>query len=356
MPKVKPTDGPIAVTGGSGYIGSRVVIAMMKRGYEVRACLRDTKNPNKTEFLLALNKVDYPGKVELFEANLLNEGSYDEIFKNCCAVLHVGTPMGYAEANNPREIHYGAIDGTKNVLNSVKKAGTVKRFVYTSSFAAVYHPMGLDYVFTEKDWGSDTASWTPDKIDTDKHISYGMAKVETEHIVNRVAEEDGRFDVISVNPSNVLGPLLTPVHECRNSWQWALGQMMENKACPRHPFNLWNIVDVRDIGELQALITESDAVKSGERFLGSATDRSGAIDVIQIKIYLEKLFPDIKIGPLPDGIQNIIDKFGGLFQAPLAYCDKARKVLGLKTHAIKDTLRETGQTLIDLGVIKPVFK
>ncbi|MHA1727902.1 MAG: NmrA family NAD(P)-binding protein, partial [Promethearchaeota archaeon] len=55
MPSVIPSDGPVAVTGGSGYVGSRCVIALMKRGYEVRACLRDTKNPNKTEFLLALN-------------------------------------------------------------------------------------------------------------------------------------------------------------------------------------------------------------------------------------------------------------------------------------------------------------
>ncbi|GAH67413.1 unnamed protein product, partial [marine sediment metagenome] len=41
-------------------------------------------------------------------------------------------------------------------------------------------------------------------------------------------------------------------------------------------------------------------------------------------------------------------------QTPLAHCDKAREELGLETHSIDDTLRETGQTMIDLGLVKPV--
>jgi len=60
--------------------------------------------------------------------------------------------MGYGGANNPRQIYDGALNGTKKVLNSVKKVETVKRFIYTSSFAAIHHPMSSGYIFTEKDW------------------------------------------------------------------------------------------------------------------------------------------------------------------------------------------------------------
>ena len=131
---------------------------------------------------------------------------------------------------------------------------------------------------------------------------------------------------------------------------------MENQVCPRQPLNLWNIVDVRDIGKLQALITESDVCKNGSRYLGCATDRSMELDVIQLKKHLENLFPNIKIGPLPEELQPILDKYGAVYQSPLAHCDKARQELGLKTHSIEDTIRETGQTMIDLGIIKPVMK
>ncbi|MHA1730092.1 MAG: hypothetical protein ACTSWY_15395, partial [Promethearchaeota archaeon] len=241
-------------------------------------------------------------------------------------------------------------------LNSIIKGGTVKRLIYTSSFAAIFHPMKSGYIFTEDDWGSDNPNWTSEKIDTDGEISYGMAKVETEHMANRTAEENGRFDVISVCPNDVLGPLLSKVHELPGSWQWGLGQMLEGKACPRQWQYIWNVVDVRDVGEAQSLMIESNLCKNGWRYMLSATDKSGELDVFQLQTHLKKLFPNYKIGGAPDEIKPIIEKYGKVYQSPLAHCDKVRKELGLKTHSIEDTLRETGKTMIDLGLVKPILK
>lgn len=69
--------------------------------------------------------------------------------------------MGYGGANDFRQIFTGAVEGTQNVLASVKKSGTVKRFVYTSSFAAVAcpptpaYPRREGYMYSEKDFASD---------------------------------------------------------------------------------------------------------------------------------------------------------------------------------------------------------
>jgi nucleoside-diphosphate-sugar epimerase len=360
MPAVTPTDGPVAVTGASGYVGSHVVIALMKRGYTIHACLTQLDNPEKTEHLLALNGGKYPGHVELFKANLLKEGSYDTPFKDCIAVLHAGTPMGYDGTNNPRQIYDGAINGTMNVLNSVKKVGTVKRFIYTSSFSAIHHPMKTEYVFTENDWASDNRendpNWSKDRIDIDGEMAYSMAKVECEHMANRIAEEDGRFDVISVCPIVVLGPLLSRVHERGGSWQWFLGRMLAGEPCGRQWNALWNVVDVRDVGESQALMIESDVCKNGWRYQLSATDRSGEIDALQLQEHLQKLFPKINVGGPPDDYYKIIEKYGAVYQAPIARCDKAREELGLETHSIEDTLYQTAKTMIDLGLVKPALK
>ena len=120
MPRVTSADGPVAVTGASGYIGSHAVIALVKKGYTVRACVTDQSNPDKIEHLLALNRGTHPGSVELRTANLLREGSYDEIFSGCSAVLQVGSPMGYGNANGPRQVYDGTLNGTRNVLNSIR--------------------------------------------------------------------------------------------------------------------------------------------------------------------------------------------------------------------------------------------
>ena len=52
----------------------------------------------------------------------------------------------------------------------------------------------------------------------------------------------------------------------------------------------------------------------------------------------------------------MIEKYGQVYDAPRARCDNAREVLGLKTHAVEDTLRETGRSLIDLGLVEPKLK
>jgi nucleoside-diphosphate-sugar epimerase len=360
MPAVTAANGPVAVTGASGYIGSHVVIALIKRGYHVRACVTDQSNPDKTAHLLALNSGVYPGHLELVTANLLVEGSYDEAFAGCTAVMHVGTAMGYGNANNPRQVYDGAVIGTTNVLNSVKKAGTVRRVVYTSSFAAIAHPAQAGYVFSERDWAFDNRggdpAWVPESIDKKGGIAYAMAKAETERMANRIAAEDGRFDVISVCPLVGLGPLLTRAHELVWSWQWFLGQMLAGKPCGRGWQHLWNIVDVRDVGEAQALIIESERCRTGARYLLAATDPLGELNVIELQAHLARLFPHIAVGGPPKEYAELIRKYGMPFDSPRGYSDLARHQLGLKTHAVDDTLFETGRTMIELGLVKPAFK
>ena len=47
MSGIKKQDGPVAVTGASGYIGSRIVEDLLDQGYEVHACVRDASNGKK---------------------------------------------------------------------------------------------------------------------------------------------------------------------------------------------------------------------------------------------------------------------------------------------------------------------
>ena len=360
MSAVQPSDGPVVVTGASGYVGSHTVDALVRRGYQVRACVTDRRSADKTTHLLAMNTAGHAGSVELFEANLLLDGSYDQPFAGCSAVLHVGTPMGYGGANNPQQVYDGAIAGTRNVLGSAQRAGSVRRFVYTSSFAAIGHPAPSGHRFSERDWASDgredDQDWSTENLNAKGEIGYAMAKVELEHLVNRVAATNGRFEAISICPLVVLGPLLSRAHELAGSWQWHLGRMLAGKTCKRGWQHLWNIVDVRDVAAAEVQAIEQAGCRNGDRFMLSATDASGEIDVPALQAHLQRLFPDIEVGGAPDELQATLQRHGQVFQAPLGHCDKARRELGLETHRIEDTLRATGETLIALGLVQPKYR
>lgn len=356
MAAVTRHEGPVAVTGASGFIGAHVVSALMKRGYELRACVTDLENEEKTRVLEAINK-DSPGRLTLHEANLLESGSYDAVFAGCSAVMHLGTPMAYGAKITPTQVYEGSITGTRNVLESVARAGSVARVIYTSSFAAVAHPARPGYVFTEADWATDNRAedpnWNMDDIDNKGDTGYAMAKVECEEFACEFAETDGRFDVVSICPSAVLGPLLSPLHELVGSWQYYLGRMLEGEPCGRSWKSLWNCVDVRDVAEAQALALESRVCRNRSRYLLTATDRSYELSAAELQAHLQALFPHIEVGGPSPAYDEMIQRDGAPFDGPRAYCDKARGELGLTTHALADTLRSTGETLIALGLVTP---
>jgi len=170
------------------------------------------------------------------------------------------------------------------------------------------------------------------------------------------ADNWDNFDAVSINPLVVLGPLLAKTHELVFSWQWALGRMLRGKPCIRGWQHLWNIVDVRDVGAAHALALGSERARNGDRYILSATDASGEIDVLEMQAHLQALFPDVEVGGGPEQLHTMLEKHGRVWDGPRAHCDKARRDLGLETHPVRDTLRETGQTMIDLGIIEPKLR
>merc|ERR1719433_2532953 len=96
-----------------------------------------------------------PGSVKLAYGDLEKEGSYDEAFRGTTCVFHAAAELGNNGPDpTPESVYRLGFDATKWVMNSVKKAGTVKRVVYTSSMAAVGHPAPEGHLYTEASWAS----------------------------------------------------------------------------------------------------------------------------------------------------------------------------------------------------------
>ena len=371
MPRITgPSEGPVAVTGAAGYIGSHVVKNLVEAGYTVRASVRDASRKDKTEFLLAMNDLG-EGSVEIFEADLLQatNGSYDEVFAGCSAVFHVAADLRTdpAYGKGSQQQTYDAImDGTKGVLASCRKARTVKRVMYTSSVAAVWTGWqgGRDASgreFTEDDWsglGSGDELWNVEKA------AYAKGKVDAEKFGYAWGEETG-IDVVSNNPSNVLGPILSKTQNFL--WQKRIGEALSGQSGHEPPSNwtglafphlgylftgfegaepgfLWNIIDVRDIAQAQRLMATSNVAKNGSRYILAATDESGELTAQEMRDTLRELYPGVDVC--------------GDWEPPATpdfwhgKCSKAIRELGLKTYPALQTLKDTGDSLVEFGVIE----
>lgn len=122
------------VTGGSGFIAIHLVNQLLQAGYNVHTTVRDLTNTRKVQPLRDLQE-KYPGKLDLFEADLLKPGSFEPAIKDCSVVHHVASPFLMAEKikDGQKDMVDPALQGTRNVLNSVNSTETVKRVVLTST-------------------------------------------------------------------------------------------------------------------------------------------------------------------------------------------------------------------------------
>ena len=111
----------VFITGGTGYIGGRLVAALLKRGDRVQLLTRCLKNP---EAAVANN-------VQICFGDLLNPSSLKAGMDGCDAVIHLA---GYAKnwAANPMTYYYVNVRGTRYVLEAALQAG-VKKVVCASS-------------------------------------------------------------------------------------------------------------------------------------------------------------------------------------------------------------------------------
>ncbi len=354
MTALSPADGPIAVTGASGYIGAWIVRDLMAAGYDVRACVRDSSRPDKVDHLLAMNdEASLRGRLTLHEADLQQPGSYDAPFAGAAGVIHAGAAVGY-NRETPQEVYDGCFTENEHLLASVERNESVRRLVFTSSFAAVGHPRPPGYVFTERDWcddNRDEATWSDARIPENRDIAYAIAKARTEKMIYAAAEANGRFDALAILPLHVIGPLMCPNHDQSWSWQNCIKFLMLGKDYRKSKGGrmLWNLVDVRDVASAHRLALETTVGGNGSRYILSAGDRSGELRTWELQAKLASFFPMLEqIGgeEMSDGVPA-----QETYDAPRAYCLLAKQELGLQPMPVDRSIRDTGDSYLRLGLL-----
>ena len=86
------TSDPVLVTGATGFLAGWIVKQLVDAGATVHAAVRDPADHSKCGHLRTLSNTS-KGKIELFKADLLDDGSYAEAMKNCRVVIHTASPF-----------------------------------------------------------------------------------------------------------------------------------------------------------------------------------------------------------------------------------------------------------------------
>jgi nucleoside-diphosphate-sugar epimerase len=319
----------VLVTGGSGYLATRLISGLLRDGHEVRATVRSLDGEAGVREAVRHGGADDTG-LELMEADLTSDNGWPAAFEGVEEVHHVASPIPSAQPKDPNELIVPAREGTVRVLKAARDAG-VRRVVLTSSFAAVgYSPKAVrDY--TEADWTDpDTPGLPP----------YPRSKAIAERAAwDFIGTEGGDTQLVVVNPTFIAGPSLVPA--LRSSLT-AFKTIIEG-TMPALPRQRFGVVDVRDVADAHITAMATPAA-AGRRYLlladGPTITWLGLAQIL--RDYL---------GPSGDHVTT--EEAPGEDPSPLTiHNDRAKQELGWRPRPAETTIVETAESLRELGLLE----
>ncbi len=257
----------VLVTGSTGFLGSRVVEALLCKGFRVRAFARKTSRIEKLE------KLD----VEICFGDIADLASLRPAFEGSDYVVHAAADtQGTIEGGN-----ICTIQGTKNVLALCKEVG-VKKLVYISS-CSVYGVADYKkgYVVTE----DSSLERAPEA-----RGAYSNAKFQAEKVVLKAMEEN-TCPIVCLRPGTIFGPggeIYTPMMGF--SLGTRLFGIIGNGKFVLPLVYIDNLVD--------AIITAMEKEESSGKIY-NVVDPDNITKKVYIKSLIKKLYPQSKCFYIP---------------------------------------------------------
>jgi len=198
----------VTITGVTGFLGSMTAKYYLEDGgYRIRGTVRDVNNATKINPLKSTLGEELFSKLELVEADLLNQESISAALSGSTYVIHTASPFVLQDPEDEMTLIRPAVEGTLAVMNACKTHG-VTRCVITSSIAAVRcvspENWPADGIFTEAHWSE--ANGGPSVI-----TMYSKSKTLAEKAAwdfQASLPEVERFEIVALNPAFIMGPAL----------------------------------------------------------------------------------------------------------------------------------------------------
>lgn len=181
----------IFVTGGSGFIGSKLIDRLVEAGHEVAnfdAKLHFINKPHYYKSALKHRKKIYKQPAKKYKGDIRNKKQLQEAFEDFKpeVVVHLaGLPMARPIPQHEHEMIPINMNGTFNVLEVFENSKTARRIIYASSSMA---------------YGHFTQTPQPEEVILNPINLYGSTKAAGEYFVKLSKKE-----WVIVRPTSVYG-------------------------------------------------------------------------------------------------------------------------------------------------------
>ena len=265
----------IFVTGGTGLVGSHILLELSQKGEQFKALKRDSSSLSICENIFKhYNAEDLFEKINWVVGDVNDIPSLESGMQNCEQVLHCAAVVSFqpSDAELLKKVN---IEGTANVMNVALSSG-VKKVGFVSSIAALGRNSTEGIVDEE-------CHFKATKLDS----NYALSKYYAEQEVWRASQEG--LNVVIVNPSVILGP---------GDWNKGSSQIFQkiHSGLKFYTPGSTGYVDVVDVANSLVALLFSDV--KNERFIvnGANLKYRDCFDRIAVAFNIPKA--TIKVTPL----------------------------------------------------------
>jgi dihydroflavonol-4-reductase len=234
----------ILVTGGTGLVGSHLLLHLIENGENVRAIYRKLVTIEKTKSLFSLfDKASLFEKIDWIQADIIDIPSLEIAFESVEYVYHCAALISF-DPKDEAILRKTNIEGTANIVNFCI-AKKVKKICFVSSIAALGDLTANEKLITEK------TEWNPEK----PHSDYAISKYGAEMEIWR-GQQEGLNSII-VNPGVILGPRI---------WEQGSGIIFKKieKEFPFYTKGTTGFIAVTDVVRIAVKLMKSEL--KNERF------------------------------------------------------------------------------------------
>jgi len=243
----------ILVTGGTGLVGSHLLVRLVQENEPVKATYRTLESIEKTKKVFSYytnTTKDLFTNIEWLQADITDVPSMMPAFKGVKKVYHCAAVISFDPADY-RTMRKVNIHGTAIIANLAIDA-KVEKLCFVSSIATIGDDPKKEFANEENDWGGN-----------EKNNGYAITKYGAETEVWRASQEG--VDVVIVNPGVILGS---------GFWDSGSGKMFTQiyKGFQFYSEGVTGFIGVKDVVGCMVQLMQSNC--KNERFILVSENKS----------------------------------------------------------------------------------